>query len=190
MSKTISLGEKLIKLCSKQVFAWRKGQISSLPLALTGLAYLEWWRRRSVHSSMSLLSRSKATSTSHSSLMASMMVVMPCLCTQSTSCSVWTGGWGRWPLVRLLLVSCDGQRAADVAGGWLWAPVSAILRLFHLKSTQFNSHLTRTVDRLSLPGRAHTCTSLIIHKEWLLLSLTTLRQTGHNNSHFHILYLK
>ena len=139
MSKTISLGEKLIKLCSKQVFAWRKGQISSLPLALTGLAYLEWWRRRSVHSSMSLLSRSKATSTSHSSLMASMMVVISCLCL----CHWWVGGQG----------------GGD--GGWLWAPVSAILRLFHLKSTQFNSHLTRTVDRLSLPGRAYTCTSLI-----------------------------
>ena len=138
---------------------------------------------------MSLLSRSKATSTSHSSLMASMMVVMPCLCTQSTSCSVWTGGWGRWPLVRLLLVSCDGQRAPDVAashfclchtGGPIesffdeWVArgeemeagselqcLSAILGLFQLKSTHFNSHLTRTVDRLSLPGRAYTCTSLI-----------------------------
>ena len=52
-------------------------------------------------------------------------------------------------------------RGEEMEAGSELQCLSAILGLFQLKSTHFNSHLTRTVDRLSLPGRAYTCTSLI-----------------------------
>ena len=52
-------------------------------------------------------------------------------------------------------------RGEEMEAGSELQCLSAIFGLFQLKSTHFNSHLTRTVDRLSLPGRAYTCTSLI-----------------------------
>jgi len=51
-------GLETLQVMLKQLFALRKGQISSLPLASTGLAYLD--------------------------TMASMRLVIHCLCTQST----------------------------------------------------------------------------------------------------------